>query len=252
MAKKILIVKSDEQMNMVSIWRDEVYLTCLSNGKFSLHLRKNLYSDGTFWFPAKTNISRPSKLVNAYFSFDGIDPMYLNFADDILPNLIRLHPKLGTICELEYLNQYEEEGNQDLLSLVHDFMFFCKFSEDFATSLSKENLKCVREFVEDFININHDFPRGEKEIGAVNVIFPTRLKLLKSALNNMYDLDMILLHVRCHAGSAKWNKSSGYLNAGLVNLGRRKKIIKFAMDYYNEHGKLPFGYFHFEDVKVTF
>ena len=75
MAKKILIVKSDEQMNMVSIWRDEVYLTCLSNGKFSLHLRKNLYSDGAFWFPAQTTISRPSELIDSFSSLDVIDPM---------------------------------------------------------------------------------------------------------------------------------------------------------------------------------
>lgn len=248
MAKKILIVKSDEQMNMVSIWRDEVYLTCLSNGKFSLHLRKNLYSDGTFWFPAKTNISRPSELIDAFSSFDGIDPMYPNFEDDILPNLIRLHPKLGTICELEYLTRYEEEGADDLISLVHDFIFFCKFSEDLTTSLSKENLRCIREFVVSFINKNNDFPKGEKKIGAVNVIFPKRLKLFKSELMNMYDTNMVLQH----AQSATWNRSSGYLNAGFANLGRRKKVIKFAMDYYNEHGKLPFGYFHFEDVKVTF
>ena len=65
---------------------------------------------------------------------------------------------------------------------------------------------------------------------------------------NMYDTNMVLQH----AQSATWNRSSGYLNAGFANLGRRKKVIKFAMDYYNEYGKLPIGYFQFEDVKVTF
>ena len=245
------------QINMVSSWTDELYCSILKDGSISLRACKDGEDEygGRWWFPSRRGIKTPKQFVDTVFEIDEIDTGNWSIQEDILPVLFGHAPLFASLTNL-YIEIDDNQEEEDL-----DFFFFCQkviLSSDMDLPNDFKSAVKIVEIIHNFVKQEYDtkrvFPKGRHILMGVSVLFPERATRTRSEHADFLREQKFKLHVN----EAKWEiqktKPPGhamYSYSSAVS-EKRKDILDFCKNYFEQHKELPVGKYKTGQTEVTF
>jgi len=249
--RRFLLAESDEQINMISAWKDQLYCTILKNGTLSLRVRKEMYSDGSWWFNARKGIKTPKQFIDAYSGIDEIDADSWDFHDQVLQNLYSAHPKFAAILDRYVDLDWNGSGDElDILFINFTSPFFLKSQLELPKTLEKGSsvFSNIYRYAKDYFIDQSTLPWGAHNISEEEVVFPEQSNYLKGQVNKL----VFEWRITQHMSKCEWEEINRTRLQSSVNEWRYAKIEEFCRNYFFDNGELPLGEFAIDNSVVKF
>lgn len=176
---RFLLAESDEQINMVSAWVDQLYCTILKNRTISLRAKKDMFSDGIYWFESRRGIRTPTQFIDAIESIDEISLTDWWYPEDALPVLYEHAPIFASLTHKYTELKYGED--EDALA----FFCFCQsfilnaeipLRGDFRSSVKM--MEIIFNYMRKEYSTTGDLPKGRHHLMDHEIVFPARIPVL--------------------------------------------------------------------------
>lgn len=169
---RFLLAESDDEFNMVSAWKDQVFCTILKNGTMSLRARKASPSEGVQWFGSRRGIKTPRQFIDAIQDIDEIDLDWLH-PESFLPVLYKHAPVFAALTHkyIELSDNEDETGLKFLCqSQRHMLLSEIPLKDDF--DFAVRFVEIVFNFLKKEYSVSGKLPTGQHKLMDSLILFP--------------------------------------------------------------------------------
>lgn len=169
---RFLLGESDEEINMVSAWKDQVFCTILKDGTISLRPRRDMFSDGVQLFASRRGIKTPEKFIEAIRDIDEINLDWLH-PESFLPVLFR-HAPMFALLTHKYVELCDNEDKFGLnfLRQSQRYLLISKIPLSDNYNLAVKFVEIIFDFLEKEYSKSGRLPTGQHELMDSLIVFP--------------------------------------------------------------------------------
>lgn len=169
---RFLLGESDEEFNMVSAWKDQVFCTILKNRTMSLRVRRDMFSDGVQLFASRRGIKTPQQFIDAIRDIDEINLDWLH-PESFLPVLFR-HAPMFALLTHKYVDlcDNEDEFGLNFLCQCERYMLLSKIPLSDNFNLAVKFVEIIFNFLEKEYSRSGRLPTGKHELMDSLIVFP--------------------------------------------------------------------------------